>query len=462
MPTFRQRASQYNQRVTPPEPPKMSPDEHMEQVLQGGWIIPEGEHYQYRFFSGAEIAARPSSHVVRESDLSSDQLEVYGQLVRWYANDTSSRQVIRIGGLAGTGKSTIVSVFAREHHADNIAFCSFTGKAANVLKTKLREADVRNPGFVGTIHRMMYTTKTEPDGTARWERREFLDYDLIVVDEASMVNEGVFDDMLSYGIPIMAVGDHGQLAPIEGSFNLMNDPDLKLEKIHRQAEGSPIIALASYIRQEGELPERYPNNELVSFVHPSQMRRGLEELYHQDLDPQALSDIAILSYTNGKRRMANNLVRELRWGVKEDEPPRDNDLFICLRNRGSYLFNGMRSRAVKVHPHGELWLWSHAVFDADDMEIKGLLFKQQFNRNTTYAYHHEVKEFGFGERGWMKDVGLLFDYGYCLTVHKSQGSSFKNVFMLYERPNMVDRDEFRRWLYTAVTRSSEKLSIVIR
>ena len=56
-----------------------------------------------------------------------------------------------------------------------------------------------------------------------------------------MVNEDIFKDLLSYNIPIIAVGDHVQLAPIEGMFNLMEKPQLRLENIHRQEENNPIM-----------------------------------------------------------------------------------------------------------------------------------------------------------------------------------------------------------------------------
>ena len=65
------------------------------------------------------------------------------------------------------------------------------------------------------------------------ETKEEFEYDLIVVDEASMVTKDIWNDLLSYGVPVLAVGDHGQL-PIESSFNLMERPVLKLEEIFRQ------------------------------------------------------------------------------------------------------------------------------------------------------------------------------------------------------------------------------------
>jgi exodeoxyribonuclease-5 len=277
-----------------------------------------------------------------------------------------------------------------------------------------------------------------------------------------MVSEQIFNDMRSFGIPILAVGDHGQLSPVEGAFNLMENPHLRLEKVHRQAEGSPIISLATYIREEGELPLHYDSNEHVRFVHPSGLRDSLQALYCSNLTGLQLTNIALLCYTNAKRRMANALVRQIRWGIKEDDPVREGDLLICLRNSMNVLFNGMRARTISSREHGKYWWWTHVVFDEDDIELKASMFRPQFNRNGTIARHEDVAEYGFDSYSWSKQLGLLFDFGYALTVHKSQGSAFKDTFLLYERPNMVDQDEFRRWLYTAATRASERLHIITR
>ncbi len=81
-----------------------------------------------------------------------------------------------------------------------------------------------------------------------------------------MVSEDIFRDLTSYGIDILAVGDHGQLPPIEGKFSLMSDPILRLEKIHRQAADNPIINLSMQIRENGKIPKGYVNNEKVQIV----------------------------------------------------------------------------------------------------------------------------------------------------------------------------------------------------
>jgi len=461
--TFRQRASAYGGKEKAPAMPAPNEIEEVEEKLQGGWTQDKDGVHQYRLLTHEERAERPKNSAIHERDLSPDQLSVFNDLCAWYQGLKGDRSFVSMGGYSGTGKSTVISVFAHRYRNARIAFCAFTGKASNVLKQKLRDAGVAYPAFVGTIHRLIYIgKKNDSDEIVAWERNEFLGYDLIVVDEASMVSEEIYNDLRAYGIPIIAVGDHGQVGPIDGAFNLMEKPDLRLEKVHRQAEGSPIIALATFIREEGELPTHYSSNEHVAFINPKLLRESLEKLYCRDLTGPELSNIALLCYTNSKRRMANALVRQVRWGIKEDDPLREGDLLICLRNCLGILYNGMRARVIASRDHGKYWVWTHAVFDEDDIELKASMFRPQLNRNGTISHYSDVEEYGFYQQGWSKKIGLLFDFGYALTVHKSQGSAFADVFLLYERPNMVTNDEWRRWAYTAVTRASERLSIVTR
>ena len=467
--TFRQRASSFRssrsfdkKALSVPHPPEMSQAESFEESLQGGWESDPSGIHRFRRLTREEQVDRVVEGRVRESDLSPDQRAAYNALCRWFAVSDGNGGVITLGGFAGTGKSTVISVFARAHQDLSVAYCAFTGKAANVLKQKLRDAGVPHPDYVGTIHRLIYRgAKNLRDEIIHWDRVENLNYDLIVVDEASMLSDDIYNDLRSFNIPILAVGDHGQLAPVEGRFNLMEKPDLRLEKVHRQAEGSPIISLATFIREEGELPERIQESENVRVIDPRQLREGLGKLFRPDMSETDLLSSAILCYTNSKRRMANALVRNIRWGIADDAPVRPNDVLLCLRNMLG-VFNGMRARVISSMEHGEHWFWTHAVFDEDDIELKASMFRPQFNRNGTITRYEDIEELGFAQAEWSKKIGMLFDFGYALTVHKAQGSSFKDVFLLYERPNMIEQEEWRRWLYTAVTRSSERLAIVTR
>ena len=59
--------------------------------------------------------------------------------------------------------------------------------------------------------------------------------DGFIIDESSMVTQEIYDDLKSYNLPIIFVGDHGQLEPIDSKLNLMQSPDYRLEEIHRYA-----------------------------------------------------------------------------------------------------------------------------------------------------------------------------------------------------------------------------------
>ena len=107
---------------------------------------------------------------------------------------------------------------------------------------------------VSTIHSLIYSPITNSrEEIVGWERKEEIKFNLIIVDESSMIDQFIWADLLSYGVPIIAVGDHGQLPPIKGTFNLMSNPEIKLEEIHRQKKGNPIIELSVIARKLGKI-----------------------------------------------------------------------------------------------------------------------------------------------------------------------------------------------------------------
>lgn len=416
-------------------------------------------------------------------DLSDDQKRVFDSAVAWFLNkpDPDGVEVdpflLTIGGYAGTGKTTLTSVIANtlvnnketrsKHYGGriHIAFCAFTGKAASRLKQKLRLAGIHantggHPHFGGTIHSLMYKPMLNELGEVMaWDRQDELPYDLIVVDEASMVDAAMLEDLKSYDIPIMAVGDHGQLFPVKGEGSLMVNPDLRLEKIHRQAEDSPIIRLAKEVRDNGNLPATWNDDESVSFITFNDFDKKLVELFKQGVSPH---NIAILTYTNKCRQNMNYLARCYRNEKDMPDTPVVGDLFMCLRNMKGVIFNGMRGELVNTPvPQKEHWYEGTFFFPDDELEADGWILREQIGREKTFSSWEEIsRATGATIQSW-KNVGMLFDYGYSLTVHKAQGSEFKHVFVIYEQPPYVLAEEYRRWLYTAVTRSSQHLYIVV-
>lgn len=401
--------------------------------------------------------------------LSDDQKDVFEKVMKWYEGQGD---LLTLGGYAGTGKSTLVSILAREiENASQsklkIAFCAYTGKAANVLKQKLRAAgiDADTHGFyhyAGTIHSLIYKPIQNDNGAViDWERKgpdELDEYSLIVVDEASMVDEQMLEDLRSYGLPILAVGDHGQLPPVKGQSNLMMEPDLRLEQIHRQAEGNPIIQLSKIIRETGYLPEKWENTPNVRFCTFDELFGILEPLY----DTEDINDIAILTYSNRTRQAMNYQARCMRNRKHMEPTPVKGDQFICLKNVKGTLFNGMRgvleTDPTQVSTH---WYNGKFFFPDDELEVRGSILGAQIGREQTFRDFAEISDLIRRPIYKWSKVGMLFDYGYALTVHKSQGSQFKHVFLMYERGGRMTPDDFRRWLYTAVTRARETLTIVV-
>jgi len=416
-------------------------------------------------------AARPNVRLDPSQAAAMTGIQSWVQTQR-YTTRVSAPYIV--AGYAGTGKSTLLSAFSRVVNdaasgsllRRSVAYCALTGKAANVLRSMIAP---EHAASISTIHSLLYTPEYNEStgGIIGWQKKskEQFPYDIIVVDEASMVSGDVFDDLQSMERPIIAVGDHGQLKPINGNFNLMERPTVVLQQIHRQGRNSPILELASYVRENGFLPASYENTPDVQIVSKKEIDLVLENIFSlPGVTPQ---DVGVLCHSNRMRVNLNKKVRRIWWntfqpGAVVTEAPMAYDTIICLRNYGGVLFNGMRGY---VSPMGSMeesnQFYVGAVhFPDEGFEVEGRFCRPQFRRPATFKNLVEYNdETGLLVTAW-RQIGCLCDFGYALTVHKSQGSSFKYVILFDDAPLAMERDEYRRWLYTAVTRSSEKLIIL--
>src|ERR1051325_10116299 len=168
--------------------------------------------------------------------------------------------VFRLFGYAGTGKTTLAKHIAAGVDG-KVLFAAFTGKAASVMRQK---------GCVGasTIHSLIYRareSREEPPSFDLWHDSPAAKARLIVIDECSMVDAELGRDLLSFGAPVLVLGDPAQLPPIQGGgFFTEQPPDAMLTEVHRQAADDPIIHLSMAVR-EGEWiePGRYGDSEVV-------------------------------------------------------------------------------------------------------------------------------------------------------------------------------------------------------
>jgi exodeoxyribonuclease-5 len=151
-----------------------------------------------------------------------------------------------------------------------------------------------------TIQGLIYAPLKAANGAVRFRRRRSLaGIQTIIIDEASMVDHLLLADLLAFGLPILFVGDHGQLEPIGTNPGLMANPRLRLEAVHRQAAGNPILRLATAFR-EGQPTFRWEDP-----------RGRLRVVGRRAFDGRVSPEVQILCGFNKTRHQVNARVRQL-------------------------------------------------------------------------------------------------------------------------------------------------------
>jgi exodeoxyribonuclease V len=384
-------------------------------------------------------------------NLSSDQKTSLNHLLEWFDHDRNDMQFVTLGGYAGTGKTTLIAILRKElnkkYHEMTVGFASYTGKAARVLQNKIKEEGALfKHDTVGTIHSLIYTPiVNDREEIIGWKTKDTIDCDLIIIDEASMVDGTIWEHLLAYQKPIIVVGDHGQLPPIKGNFNLMQKPNVTLEKIHRQAEKNPIIEISIQARQTGEIKSGKYSDTVIKFNRQdSETGERMNEML-----VSYTNDTLILCGYNTTRKRLNTFIRN-SLGF-DSESPMSGDRVICLRNNHKErIYNGMLGTIVEIRQLNDHWYEAEITMDGEDHNYIGMISVDQFNADASLNFTEDRKLIMKGD---------LFDFGYALTVHKAQGSQAKRVVLFEERFKKMDDDQWRRWLYTAVTRAEEELYI---
>lgn len=342
--------------------------------------------------------------------------------------------VFRLFGYAGAGKTTLARHIA-ENADGEVAFAAFTGKAAHVM---------RNKGCVdaSTIHSLIYRPtgdEDEDDGPSFTIRHDApaSKADLIIIDECSMVDEDLGRDLLSFGIPVLVLGDPAQLPPVKGGgFFTQGDPDYMLTEIHRQAEDNPIIHLSMLIREKGV--------EAVTQMESS--GDALQFISKRDIDADTILECdQVLVGTNKTRRKFNDRIRELKGHL--DTTPEAGEKLVCLRNnkKKGLLNGGLWSVTLKKTARGT----------KARMIVRPEEGGKSVSINVPHGFFSEGAEnIPYTQRRNADE----FDYGYALTVHKAQGSQWDHVVLFDE--SWAFREHSQRWLYTAVTRAAKQLTLV--
>jgi exodeoxyribonuclease V len=444
------------------------------------------------------------------TQLSDQQRAGIDKIRQWYSEVTDREydgfdtpiKPFRLFGYAGTGKTTMAKEIPAALGLHNIRYGTFTGKAAHVLRSKGAQP-------VSTIHSAIYFPTTSLEAKAALqEAREELSYrtarrddledyigrgelevtgglkdelieihaqiidlearipeleaaakrmswewnpdsewssaDLIVLDEVSMVNAKLATDIEAYGVPILVLGDPAQLPPVEGGgYYTSAKPDHLLTEIHRSALDNPITAMATRVRESTSAGLGLTQEDMT----PRSIRHAME---HDQ----------VLVWSNKRRWAMTKQIRALLG--RPDGQVVAGDRIMCLtNNKDLAVFNGQQFEVLAAAP-GTLGP-SLTLRTEEGREVVIPVFAQGFEGREA---QDQIKASGVGTRGGR----MLATFSQVITVHKAQGSEWPRVYVVNETPAMMNMarkskgaaeavSQGRQWLYTAVTRAQESVTI---
>lgn len=362
------------------------------------------------------------------------------QLVKQKIKD--GQKIVTIAGYAGTGKTTLVNYIIESfgYSLEDVAFAAFTGKASLVLQKKGIPAK--------TLHALLYTSFRNTDGSFSHIPKKELDenYRLIVIDEISMTPMELLRVAMTHDIPIIALGDIGQLPPIGEDNGLLRSPDVILTEILRQEKDNPIIQLSLDIREGKQIKPQ--KNDNIVIVEKKDLVSGM----------LTWADQVICGYNETRATLNQSIRASLGFN---DALPVEGEKIICLKNywdtcskeARSPLINGATGKITSTSLKTKENIRIDFEPDYDSDVFKNIIM----DLNPFMGKPHEFKPIKkYGRKQVVQPK--YFDWGYAITTHKSQGSQYQKV-LVYEE--VLNRSNHKRWLYTAVTRAEDKLILVI-
>jgi len=433
--------------------------------------------------SESSTPATPATLSKPTITLTAEQSRANDAVASWLA-DESRKPYFILHGLAGTGKTSLAKHFAEQRNSGGVVYAAYTGKAVEVLQRKgcspaytihsliylpqnakikeieelrkelseKRSNDSLKPGEEQKIIRRIAKLNS-PDFTLN-EKSPLFNAKLLVLDECSMVDATIARDLIAFNVPILVLGDPGQLPPIEGAGFFNQKPDFMLTEIHRQAAESPIIQLAMKAREgRGLALGNYGSSQIIK-------RASVNEEHVRSVSQ-------IITGKNTSRKSMNDEMRTL-LGFS-GEFPQKSERLICLRNnKQSGLFNGamveLASDSHGVWPRNpesnKVDMTGPAppidmMDDAIEFEVAGREGPVTVLKDT-FANYDRIRAMPYGLRAQYDE----FDYAYAITCHKAQGSQFPSV-LIYADLFQWDKELYKRWLYTALTRAEDRVILAM-
>lgn len=427
----------------------------------------------------------------------------------------AEKDVLLLTGYAGTGKTSLMSAYVRylNELQSNVVLLAPTGRAAKVLSSH-----VNMPAY--TIHKVIYRQSGE-SAFSNFDLNFNKNRDTIfIVDEASMIsnnNDGaaffgsgqLLNDLVNFvfsssGCKLVILGDTAQLPPIGIDISQALEKDYlemlglnvtssELTDVVRQDEDSYILKNATYLREilaNNDVIDFYPklmfDNDMVKNISGAEL---MEEL-HYCYDNYGLEETLVVCRTNKRANMYNKGIRNSVL-FREDEITSGDYLLVMKNNyhwinddsKISFIANGDIARVLRIKKHYDLYGYRFAdltceLVDYNNVDIEARIILDSIYSDTAALSMKEQEEYYKkieedyvhikSNRKRYEEIknddfynALQVKFAYAMTCHKAQGGEWKAVFvdLGYFTEEYLNRG-FVRWLYTAVTRATERLYFV--
>lgn len=466
--------------------------------------------------------------------LSEEQTAAVNRLLAFYMSAYATEQTCSFIGCAGTGKTTVLQACIERIYLekpkvfDTVYFSSPTHRANAVLRK-----------FIGTLPYAVYTLHSlfglRPDidletfdaTQVTFSKKvdvEMLDNSLLIIDEASMINDALYAFILERAkekcVKVLFVGDDGQLKPVkqEHVSKAFYDVDCRvvLQK-NMRTDNVHLVSELKYIRETGQFSRQSFDAKSVCFTQSSEafLASAIAKFCSKDF----LKDrfyVRMLSATNARVQEFSKCIRQALFRYYADQEYCVGDILMAYSNAGGVRSNGLpyimnscdyvvtkvgklevkyyAGICVEVYPLELLDLFSpasrkkhiHMLSLENDSTVFTLL-GQRFEelRQSAIQLSKVKSKYDYsGVTAWRKfysfcdaiytPIDILYEgyakirrtlqYGYAHTIHKSQGGTYQHSYVddhSIERSFYTDQDIQRQLRYVGASRASKSLTVLL-
>lgn len=442
-----------------------------------------------------------------------DQARLFAKLDEFIQNRDEEKSVFLLKGYAGTGKTTVVTSLVKILRSFDYKYVLLapTGRAAKVMASYSGRTAF-------TIHKKIYRQTANPysEGLAFTRQPNKAEKTFYIVDESSMISDdsgfgqnGLLQDLLSYVFEnktnkLLLIGDTAQLPPVSQTMSPSLNADylkhnfrcqvreIELRQVMRQAEASGILMNATQLRNQlqSEKPEIKLHTKGWRDIYRmtgEKLEDGLRYAY----DKFGVENAIVICRSNKSANLYNQHIRRQIF-FSEDEIGvgdylmivRNNYFWLPKESNIGFMANGDFVEVTKIIRYEDMYGFRFADVrvrfvdypDEEELEVKIMLDTLYTDAPALPAdqnkklYEEILQDYADikNKRERSKELkknpylnALQVKFAYALTCHKAQGGQWKAVFVDqgFLKDDMVN-EEFARWLYTALTRSSEELYLL--